>query len=253
MRPEPPPPFDLACMGSSLSGFFNITLDAVRHLQAARVAILYALNEEHLQFLTQFNANIIDLNRTHYIDGVACEDVYADIMDFVLAEARRGQAAYVQQGSPAFQTYTALELTRRARAEGLEARILPGVSSLECLTTHLGLAHSLNDLQLYHCASVAAGAVRIDPRAPLLLFNVSVFAAQVVNTRSGLMKRDRLDALAAVLAGLYPPDHPVSLIHLKPDGGVRARASTVGRLASDIEAADAGITLHIAPLSPSRR
>jgi hypothetical protein len=242
---ERPEPFDLVCVGSSLSGYHAITLDAVRHMRVARRVFIYALNEDHLAFLRQFNPTVVDLNSTLYLDGAACADTYRDIIDHVLVESRAGGVAYVSQGSPVFQTYTALELVRRARAEGLAARILPGVSSLECLLAALGIAQPIDELQLYTCRAVAAGEARPDPRTPCLLFNVSVYAAAVVNTRGSRARQERLIPLAATLAAIYPPDHPVSLLHLEPAGGLSVVASSIARLAGDLATARPGVTLHI--------
>jgi siroheme synthase len=241
-----PAPFDLVCVGSSLCGYHGITLDAVRHLQVARRVFVYALNQEHFDFLHAFNPSTFDLNQTHYVDGTGCLDTYRDIVDFVLVEARAGGVAYVSQGSPVFQTYTALELVRRARSEGLTARILPGVSSLECLLTAIGIDQQIDELQIHTCRAVATGAARLDPHTPCLLFNVSVYAAAVVNTRGNLMRRHRLEALAASLRATYPSDHKVSVLHLNPSGGLSSISSTIAKLTEDLVAqAQPGVTLHI--------
>ncbi len=253
---ELPERFDLVCLGSSLFGYYAITLDAVRHLQAARCVFLYALNEDHFAFLRQFNPTAIDLNRTLYIDGAARADAYRNIINFVLAEARRGGVAYVSQGSSVFQTYTALELVRRARAEGLVASLLPGVSSLECLLTSIGLTEAIDELQIHTCEAVASCDARLDPRTPCFLFNVSAYAAAVVNMRGSLKRNEHPGALAALakaLMAIYPSDHPVLLMHLGPAGNTSVVASTIARLARDLAGAQPGITLYLRALRPEMR
>ena len=244
----PPVAFDLACVGSSLTGYFNITLDAVRHIQAARTVFLYALNDDHLEFLRALNGNVVDLNRSHYIDGLACPDVYADIIDYVLDEARRGGVAYVHQGSPTFQTYTGVELVRRARREGLTACVLPGVSSLECLLCELGLTDQLDDLQIYTCRGVASGRSKIDPYNPCMLFNISVFAAEVVNQHVNLAKPDKLEALMEVLVERYGMAHGVWRFHIRPEGGLDRDLLRVDGLDNVLHSGPSGLTLYLPAL-----
>ncbi|MET3304409.1 SAM-dependent methyltransferase [Bradyrhizobium diazoefficiens] len=247
-RVEKPERFDLACVGSSLSGYGNITMDAVRYIMAARVVYLYALNSEHLSNIQQYNPNIIDLNKSHYIDGTDCSIVYESVIELVLEDARRGGVAYVQQGSPSFLAFTSVQLLRRAATEGLKVCMLPGVSSLECLHAHLCRTYDIYDYQLYNCHSVVKGSAVPSPLSSLMLTNVSVYAAGVVSTHSNLLDPIRLNVLVQKLLCYYDQNHPIFLLHLRPEGGIHVIQCTLTSVVDKLLDATPGLTMFIPPL-----
>ena len=53
-------------------------------------------------------------------------------------------------GHPGIFVYPGQEAMRRAHAEGLKARMLPGISSIDCLWCDLGIDPALDGCQIYH-------------------------------------------------------------------------------------------------------
>ena len=63
---------------------------------------------------------------------------------------------------------------RRARSEGFEARLLPGISALDCLWCDLGADPALAGCQIYHATDFLYDERTPDTRATLILLQISV-------------------------------------------------------------------------------
>ncbi len=63
---------------------------------------------------------------------------------------------------------------RRARREGFEARLLPGISALDCLWCDLGVDPALAGCQIYHATDFLEDERTPDIKATLILLQISV-------------------------------------------------------------------------------
>lgn len=244
--------FDLACVGTSISGLSAMTLESIGYLVSADIVYAYPVSPAHDLFLRGFNDNIVDLNQGLYAAGQARARAYAEIIDLILGDLRRGKrVCYAQQGSAAFLTYTGTELRRIAVREGFRVLATPGVSSFECLLTHLTERHDLYDLQLLNCGTVMRRPDLPNPRLALVLFNLVTYAAELVTREAQELGADRLSALAERLARQYGPAHPVYLLSVLPGGRVNEVVGPVVRLPSLLATEPACASLFLPPLPDS--
>lgn len=135
--------------------------------------------------------------------------IYEEMVARILAELQDGQrvcAAFY--GHPGFLTAPAHMAVARARERGFIARMLPGVSSLDCLFADLGFDPGNLGLQLFEATDFLLRPRIIDVHTPLLLMQIAMVGNRhrygaghepAAAQAPGLL-RDRLLAL-------YRPDH----------------------------------------------
>jgi uncharacterized protein YabN with tetrapyrrole methylase and pyrophosphatase domain len=160
--------------------------------------------------LGELNANASTL-AGFFENGNSRRQAYEDIVEAILAPARSGMrvcAAFY--GHPGMFVLPAGEAIRRARSEGIAARMLPGVSSLDCLFADLGVDPAAAGLQMYEAGEFVHRQPTVEPRAGLVLWQVGVVRSQ--------------DELAAALRSWYPETHEVVVYEASSYPGMPPRA-----------------------------
>ena len=225
------PCFDLACVGTSIRGAGALTFEAVTYLASADVVFYYPPTTPHYELLKLLNDDVVNLNDTLYVRGAPFGPTYEAIIEEVIGVLKTGKRiAYATQGSPAFHCGTCLSLIRRATQEGFRAVLIPGVSSLEVLSTDLAPLYDFNSLQLYSIDDVMNRKANIDPRNPCLLFDLGRYALPAVREKAGNILRSKLNALSEFLSSIYTSSHELILCSVKPDGLCVQSKTTLNRL-----------------------
>jgi len=136
---------------------------------------------------------------------------------------------------------------RRAREEGFEARMLPGVSAEDCLVADLGVDPGERGWQSWEATDFLLQGFRPDPTAGLVLWQVDGIGRLDWNLDPDPRG---LRVLAEVLEQLYPPEHELvfyraSIYPIQPGEAVRMQL----RELAGLEAPPAS-TLYVPPLPP---
>lgn len=134
-------------------------------------------------------------------------EAYEAMIDEMLAPLRSGKTVCAAfYGHPGIFVYPGQEAIRRAHSEGLEARMLPGISAIDCLWCDLVIDPALDGCQIYHATDFVAQGRRPDVAAVLVLLQINV-----IGQTAHLEQPDwsRLPALVDYLAEFYPADHEV--------------------------------------------
>jgi hypothetical protein len=136
------------------------------------------------------------------------------MVDEMLALVRAGRrvcAAFY--GHPGIFVYPGQETVRRATAEGFDVRLLPGISSLDCLWSDLGIDPAAAGCQIYHATDLVLQARRPDTAATLVLLQISV-----IGQPAHLEQPDwsRLPVLVDYLLAYYPGNHEVIAYEASP-------------------------------------
>ena len=168
-------------------------------------------------------------------NGASRLEAYERIVDAILGAARSGQrvcAAFY--GHPGVFVFPAGEAMRRARSEGIEARMLPGVSSLDCLFADLGVDPAAAGLQTYEAGDFIRRAPTVEPRAALVLWQVGM-----VESRA---------ELGRALRPWYPETHELVVYEASPYPIIRPRADAVPLASLDEVELTPRSTLYVPPL-----
>ncbi|PWH17667.1 MAG: nucleoside triphosphate pyrophosphohydrolase [Anaerolineae bacterium] len=128
------------------------------------------------------------------------EAVYQQIVEQVLQLGRRPQGVvYAVPGHPFVAEATTPAILRLAQEEGLSVQVLEGISFIEPVLTALAI-DPLPNLLILDALEIAASHVpQFPPNLPVLI--AQLYSRQVAAD------------VKLTLLEVYPPDHPVRLIH----------------------------------------
>ena len=168
------------------------------------------MTERWIERLNPRSRSLHDL----YAPGKRRRDTYAQMVDAILAPVRTGSDVCVAfYGHPGVFVQPGHEAVRLARAEGLRARMLPGISALDCLVADLGIDPGATGLQSYEATDFVVHRRRADTAATLVLWQIGV-----VGERGYALEPspDRLAALVEHLERWYRPGHEVIVYEASP-------------------------------------
>ena len=180
-----------------------------------------------------------------YQTGQPHADVYEGLVEAMLEPVRAGrETCVITYGNPAVFDHSSHEAIRRAREEGYPARMLPAISSLDCLFVDLALDPGEDGLQCYDADRFLTRGTEPDVTVPLVLWQISVVGETVTTST---VNRAGLQRLADRLTELYGGDHRVTIYEATPFPVGRPSIETC----SVAELPDAGVgglsTLFVPP------
>lgn len=230
--------------GIRLAGQLTLeTQHLVRHADRVFAVLADPLS---LDVLKKLNPHVTSM-QLHYTEGRSRDDTYERMVESVLAPVRAGEhvcAAFY--GHPGVFVWPAHEAVRRARREGFEATLYPGVSAEDCLVADLGIDPGVSGLQTYEAADFLVHPRIFEPRTPLVLWQLAALGDRSRST----FRTDPawVRALAQVLAEDYPDDHSVTVYEaaIGPFDDTRIETVPLNRL-HDLEFTQAS-TLYVPPI-----
>jgi hypothetical protein len=141
-------------------------------------------------------------------DGRSRQDAYDEIVERLLAPVMQGKdvcAAFY--GHPGVFVYSSHEAVRRARAAGIPARLLPGVSAEDCLFADLEVDPAAYGCQSFEATDFLIRDRSFDPHSALILWQIGALGVTTYHLQE-LWNAGGLAILAEVLRRHYPPNHP---------------------------------------------
>ena len=138
---------------------------------------------------------------------------YRDMEDRILAYLEQGlRVCAVFYGHPGVLTTPAHGVIERARSAGFSARLLPGVSALDCLFADLGVDPGRDGCQIYEATDFLIRPRRIETRTPSVFCQVgSIGRLDFYDPADTEGIRKGLRTLSEVLCRDFEPEHEVTL------------------------------------------
>jgi Tetrapyrrole (Corrin/Porphyrin) Methylases len=244
------PSGSLTIAGAGIRPGLHATRESIARIRSAD-KVLYLLAEiTPITWLEELNPSAEPLDDLYRADRPFAE-IYEDIVGRILDHVRKPQeVCVVFYGHPSVFDRTSHDAVRRARAEGFEARILPGITAEDCLYVDLELDPGAAGCQSFDATDFLVRRRAPDPAVPLILWQVGV----VGGTRTtGEVRRLGLSVLGERLEELYGAEHELVVYEATP--------FPVGRPMIERcvvrELADAGVTglstLYVPPKSITPR
>jgi uncharacterized protein YabN with tetrapyrrole methylase and pyrophosphatase domain len=162
-----------------------------------------------------------------YWDGRDGNEAGEEMVERVLDSVRQGKRVCMAlYGHPAIFVEPSHEVVRRARSEGFDARMLPGISIADCLFADLGVDPGLRGCALYEATDFVLRRRAVNTAAPLILLQPGAVGTTHYHSR---MEGDRtgLRVLVERLEEIYPPAHPVTLYEVARIPTLDTRIETV--------------------------
>ncbi|BAL95249.1 diguanylate cyclase [Rubrivivax gelatinosus] len=162
-----------------------------------------------LAMIQGFRPDAINLG-LHYAPGKDRRETYREIDARIMAEVRAGKrVCAVFYGHPGVFADVPHAVVRKARAEGVPARMEPGISAEACLYANLGIDPGHRGVQSMEATHFLVYDRQLDSAGLVLLWQAAL-AGDLSCTRFHA-EREGLQALVNKLLRWYPPDHEVIL------------------------------------------
>jgi len=168
-------------------------------------------------------------------------DIYEFMAEALLKEtALRGEAVYAVPGSPDMLEETTNLIRARALEQGIEVKVLPGVSFLEQALAEINFDYTLGLQAVLPLTHLQCG--RFTNRLALLVCQIEAV--------SDAQQTPRVDLTQEFLLKAYPPDHRVTLIWTDglPDYKTQSKVIALKDLVREYGQAKYFASLYVPPL-----
>lgn len=187
---------------------------------------------------------------TLYGDAKLRSETYREMVERIMSFVRAGNdVCVVSYGHPGLFAYPMHEAIRVARREGFPAEMLPGISSVDCVITDLGLDPGTDGMQIFDASDFLLRRRSFDTATALVLLQIAVTGDPSYQRR---YDRYGLAALIALLAKRYGAGHKAVVYEASPYPMSRPsiqRVTVAGITKADVSA---GSTLYVPPKAPLR-
>lgn len=204
----------LIIVGTGIQLVVHATHEARMSIEQAE-KVLYVVADYPTEiWIESINSNAESLYPL-YENGKSRIEIYQKMVDRILAFVRDGlNVCAVFYGHPGVFVYPSHEAIRRARLEGFEARMLPGISAEDCLFADLGVDPARGGCQSFEATDFLVYRRKFDPSSSLILWQVGVIGA--LDFKKDGYAKDGLNVLVEVLKEYYDADHETVVYEASP-------------------------------------
>ena len=218
--------------------------------EISRADIVFSLGDGFaLDWLRDLNANCRDLGE-RYSDDRDRRESYAEMQNLILEQVRAGRyVCVVLYGHPGVFAQVGRKAMARARAEGFETRMEPGISAEACLYADLDLDPGEHGVQSFEATQFLVQQRQIDPASLLLLWQIS--QAGNLDCTGFEARRERVAVLVEKLKRWYTPEQEVVLYEAATLPIQKFRAERVALSSLPDAVLNPATTLVIPPVAPA--
>ncbi|PIR98805.1 uroporphyrinogen III methylase, partial [Candidatus Collierbacteria bacterium CG10_big_fil_rev_8_21_14_0_10_44_9] len=200
----------LTVVGVGIKVISHITVEAKAYIEQSD-KVLYLVNTPVIkEWIKKYSKNSESLDELYqkYPLRLHC---YRAITEYVLEETRKGQhICMVIYGHPTIFAQSGVDAVIQAKKEGIDARILPGISAGDCLFADLMIDPGRYGCQSFEATDLLIHHRQWDPTSYLLIWQVGIIGVlgratdDFDNSRGAQLLQDRL-------LKHYNADHKVTL------------------------------------------
>jgi diguanylate cyclase (GGDEF)-like protein len=202
------PAAGLVVVGSGIQFGRHASERCLSEIREAQVVFCLA-DPFALAMIHDLRPDVINLG-AHYAPGKDRRQTYREIDDAIMAQVRAGkQVCAVFYGHPGVFADVPHQVVRKARAEGIPARMEPGISAEACLYADLGMDPGYRGVQSMEATHFLVYDRQPDTAGLVLLWQVAL-SGDLSCTRLHA-EREGVQALVDKLLRWYPPGHEVIL------------------------------------------
>ncbi|HXT33336.1 MAG TPA: SAM-dependent methyltransferase [Vicinamibacterales bacterium] len=200
----------LIVVGTGLMLARHATLETVEAISCAGHVFHLVSNSATEAWIRRLNPNATSLGDC-LAEGKPRTRSYSEIAGRIVEAVRGGvRVCAAFYGHPGVLVTSGRAAIARARAEGFDAHMLPGISAEDCLIADLAVPAPLLCWQSYEATDFLLYRRRIDPTVALILWQAGMLGEPSVR-RDMRARPERLRVLTRVLLRHYSPRHPVVL------------------------------------------
>jgi uncharacterized protein YabN with tetrapyrrole methylase and pyrophosphatase domain len=226
-------------------GFARITLEARAAIAAAEAVLYLVPDPVSAAGIEALNPSARSLDH-FYEEGVSHRAAYDGMTEAILEPVRAGKrvcAAFY--GHPGVFVLPSHDAITRARAEGFDASMQPGVSAEDCLVADLGVDPGVNGLQSYEAGDFLRRRPATESTTALVLLQIGVVGAR---THSANVTAPAMGELVELLLGRYPADHRAVVYEASSYPGIAPIVREVRLDAVGADTVTLASTLYVPPV-----
>ena len=121
---------------------------------------------------------------------------------------------FAMHGHPIVGAYAPFLIRDMAGLLGLEARVLPGISAMDCLFAELMVDPCVGGMQMYEATDLLLRRRPLHADVPALIWQIGCVETRLHTTR--VSKPQRFERLRSHLLRFYPPEHRVTAAYSTP-------------------------------------
>ena len=145
-------------MGVGITAISQLTREVDDYIRRADIVYYHATTGVIAAHIRQLNGGAVDLYRL-YGEGKQRTKTYVQMAELMLREVRGGKSVVaVFHGHPGILVMATRRAVAIARREGFPARIIPGVSSVDCLLADLNIDPGVGGLHVLNAETFLRGA-----------------------------------------------------------------------------------------------
>jgi len=199
----------LVVAGSGIKFVAHLTQETKAYIEQADI-VLHLMHDPAMKVWIEKNSKKSEALDHFYQDFRLRRDCYNAITEYILTTVRKQQHVCVMlYGHPSVFAQPGLDAVKRARAEGIDARILPGISAEDCLFADLLVDPGSVGCQSFETTDFLLHRRRFDEASHLILWQVSLIG--VLDNPAEHNNRHGAQLLVDYLAKKYSPEHQVVL------------------------------------------
>jgi uncharacterized protein YabN with tetrapyrrole methylase and pyrophosphatase domain len=198
----------LTVIGTGIRTVGQLTLEAIAWIKEADILLHVVADPIAEAAMKRLNPDGAVSLSSYYREGLPRLDTYHAMVEHILSCVRDRQTTVAAfYGHPGVFAYPSHESIRRARAEGYSARMLPGISSEDCLFADLGVDPAVGGCQSYEATDFLLNARMIDTSSQLILWQIGTLGDWTYKSQAYDLRAFPL--LVQRLCELYSPWHEV--------------------------------------------
>lgn len=163
--------------GSGIKFKSHLTVETETYIRNADV-VLYLINEPAMQQWIKSNSKASISLDSYYGKFELRSDCYNAMAECVMDEVRKNQhVCFILYGHPSVFANPGITAVKQAKIEGYYAKMLPGISSEDCLFADLLINPGSNGCLSYEATDFLIYQRMIDPSCHLILWQVGFIGA----------------------------------------------------------------------------
>ena len=199
----------LVAVGTGIRTVGQLSTEAMAWIRKADKVLYVVSDPVAEEAIKQLNRNGAQSMSHFYAENKPRTETYKQMVEFTLTQLRAGHCVCLAvYGHPGVLVYPTHEAIRRARAEGFKARMLPAISTEDCLFADLGIDPVVG-CQSLEATDFLVSSRRIDPYSHVLLWQIGGLGDATFK-RHGFEIRG-MAQLVQKLTQYYPAEHLVYL------------------------------------------
>lgn len=239
----------LTVVGTGIKFLSQMTLEARTYIEQSD-KVLYLVNDPVLkQWITDVNKNSESLDDVYFSHAKRIDSYHA-ISKYILSHLTDSKhICVVLFGHPTVFAKPALDAVIDAKEQGYDAKVLPAISSEDCLFADLLIDPGTCGCHSFEATDFLLYRRKFDPNSHLILWQPDVIGVQ-----GHEVSQDKIGVrlLCEHLQNFYPSNHPVVVYEAAQYPGLKPRI--VKTLLRDLEyiTLSSICTLYIQPLGKSK-